>query len=127
MSDIIRNNTTMLLGNTKDDHPVKFSSSQNIEAKLLQFYGDKINFHKGKTRQENLIFSKEEEALQSECIMRRKLKNKICNFFLALDLLIHEVEYKPFTEEIKLSDIVAGDVLIPEKVHQSFKYFIGGP
>ena len=74
-----------------------------------------------------MIFSKEEEALQSKCIMRRKLKNKICDFFFALDLLIHEVEYKPFPEEIKLSDIVARDVLIPEEVHQSFKYFIGGP
>ena len=59
--------------------------------------------------------------------MTRKLKNKICDFFFALDLLIHELEYKPFTKEIKLSDIVAGDVLIPEKVHQSFKYFISGP
>ena len=59
MSDLIRNKTTMLLRNTKDDRPF-CRSSQNLEVKLSKLYGDKVNFDKGKGRTEDLIFSKEE-------------------------------------------------------------------
>ena len=106
------------------------SSSQKLQVKLLEYYGDELIVHKGTTKRGSIIFSASlevEEALRNEVCFQNKLKTQIREVAFELRKSIMNAETKTLPNELQLQDIIAGEIEIPDIVLQFFSCLIGGP
>ena len=106
------------------------SSSQKLQIKFLEYYGDYLIVHKGTTKRGSIIFSASlevEKALRKEVCFQNKLKTQIRDVAFELRKSIMNAETKTLPNELQLQDIVAGEIDIQDIVLQFFSCLIVGP
>lgn len=100
-----------------EDFEDVWSNPTRLEKKLLQHYKKQIKVIKGKTGRGSLVVSSEisdKEALRKENSMKTKLNAKIRDAAFASRQSILEAEKVPIPDEVKLADIIRGEVPIPD-------------
>ena len=132
MSDV-NNHYQVLLSEISGHFDVNLeieTTSQKLEGKLINHYGDKITVAKGKTKRGSLVFSSSialEEALRSEHNMEGKLERKVKEVAFALRAEIAKAETRKLPENLTIDDIKRGEVAIPDIILQFFHHLIVGP
>lgn len=106
-----------------EDYEDVESNSTKLKKKLVQHYKKRIKIIKGKTRRGNLVFSSEisdEEAFRRENSMKTKIKAKIRDVAFELRQSIIDAEKLAIPDEVKLADIMRGEVEIPDILFDFF-------
>ena len=106
------------------------SSAQKLEEKIKKHYEEKISIVNGKKKRGNIIFGCSlslEEAVQKLNVKGDDVKAKVRDIALLLREEINKAERCALPNDMKLDDILKGEVEVPDLVITFFQNLIGGP
>ena len=98
-------------------------TTQKLEEMLISFFDDKIVICSGGNKKGNMIYSSNmtcDNAMDVSCNNERQLENKIRDVAFSL-------RKRLLPEELKVEDILSGEIDIPDPLQSFFCHLLMGP